>query len=91
MFPPYLLPRENSPLTTQPGFYIAADTLTDGSLFARSLQRSPRHVWNDMPGSIQQSDIRCLHELVDINNFENTLVLTISHMLAFLGGGNFGC
>jgi hypothetical protein len=43
-----------------------------------------------MPGSIQQSDIRRLHERVDKNNFKNAFVLGISHALTFLRGCDFG-
>jgi len=42
-----------------------------------------------MPGSIQQSDIYRLHESIDKNNFKNAFVLSISHMLAFLGACDF--
>ncbi len=41
-----------------------------------------------MPGSIQHPDICRLHQCVDKNNFKNTFVLAIAHMLAFLWGGD---
>jgi hypothetical protein len=63
---------------------------TNGLLPSRGLECCPRHVWNNMPCSIQQSDICRLHERVDKNNFKNAFVLSISHMLAFLRGGDFG-
>ncbi len=61
----------------------------NGSLAAQSFQRGPRHIWHNVPASINQPNICGLHECVDKNHFKNAFLLSACYVLAFLRSGEF--
>src|SRR5215472_16775955 len=48
-------------------------------------QRGPRHIWHDVSGSINPSNIRRLHERIHAHDFKNALMLTARDMVTVFG------
>jgi hypothetical protein len=69
---------------------VSQRKLTTKTVFlVESFQCSPRHIWHDVPPSINQSDICRLHERVAANNFKNSFVLSSTDSVALLRHSDF--